>query len=110
MKEKLYTEDDVKQVSQLIENIIKLQQSQDIEVNKLPLVVDWDYGINERLDDMKKLEVLQNIQRTASVPYKIKAQIISPILNKLVDKDIKEEDIVNAYNEENKMNIEFGEI
>ena len=98
------------QINRLIENIIKLQQSQDIEVNKLPLVVDWDYGINERLDDMKKIEVLQELQRTAAVPYKIRAKIISPILNKLVDKDIKEEDIVNAYNEENKMNIEFGEI
>ena len=98
------------QINRLIENIIKLQQSQDIEVNKLPLVVDWDYGINERLDDMKKIEVLQEVQRTAAVPYKIRAKIISPILNKLVDEDIKEEDIVNAYNEENKMNIEFGEI
>lgn len=98
------------QINRLIENIIKLQQSQDIEVNKLPLVVDWDYGINERLDDMKKIEVLQEVQRTAAVPYKIRAKIINPILNKLVDEDIKEEDIVNAYNEENKMNIEFGEI
>ena len=98
------------QINRLIENIIKLQQSQDIEVNKLPLVVDWDYGINERIDDMKKLEVLQNIQRTASVPYKIKAQIINPILNKLVDKEIKEDDLVKAYDEENKMPIEFGEI
>lgn len=98
------------QINRLIENIIKLQQSQDIEVNKLPLVVDWDYGINERLDDMKKIEVLQKIQRTAAVPYKIRAKIINPILNKLVDEDIKEDDIVNAYNEENKMNIEFGEI
>ena len=98
------------QINRLIENIIKLQQSQDIEINKLPLVVDWDYGINERLDDMKKIEVLQEVQRTAAVPYKIRAKIINPILNKLVDEDIKEEDIVNAYNEENKMNIEFGEI
>lgn len=98
------------QINRLIENIIKLQQSQDIEVNKLPLVVDWDYGINERLDDMKKIEVLQEVQRTAAVPYKIRAKIINPILNKLVDEDIKEDDIVNAYNEENKMKIEFGEI
>ena len=98
------------QINRLIENIIKLQQSQDIEINKLPLVVDWDYGINERLDDMKKIEVLQEVQRTASVPYKIRAKIINPILNKLVDEDIKEDDIVNAYNEENKMKIEFGEI
>lgn len=98
------------QINRLIENIIRLQQSSNIKVNELPITVDWDYGANERIDDMKKLEVLQNIQRTASVPYKIKAQIINPILNKLVDKEIKEDDLVKAYDEENKMPIEFGEI
>jgi hypothetical protein len=98
------------QINRLIENIIKLQQSAQIEINKLPLVVDWDYGANERIDDMKKIEVMQRIQRVGSIPYKVRAQILTPILNKLVDKDLKEEDLVKAYDEENKMNIEFGEL
>lgn len=98
------------QINRLIENIIRLQQSSQIEINKLPLVVDWDYGANERIDDMKKIEVMQQIQRVGSIPYKVRAQILTPILNKLVDKDLKEEDLVKAYDEENKMNIEFGEL
>lgn len=98
------------QINRLMENIIKLQQSAQIKINKLPLVVDWDYGANERIDDMKKIEVMQQIQRVGSIPYKVKAQILTPILNKLADKDLKEEDLVKAYDEENKMNIEFGEL
>jgi hypothetical protein len=58
------------QINRLIENIIRLQQSANIEVNKLPLEVNWNYGSNERIDDMKKLEVLKEIQRSASIPYK----------------------------------------
>ena len=98
------------QINRLIENIIRLQQSADIEENKLPLMVDWDYGANERLDDMKKLEVLQTIQRTASVPYRVRAKIINPIINRLIDEPIKEEELVKAYNEENNTRIEFGEL
>ena len=98
------------QINRLIENIIRLQQSQDIEVNKIPLEVNWEYGANERIDDMKKIEILQNIQRTASVPYKVRAKIINPILNKLVDDELKEDDLIKAYEEENNMKIEFGEI
>ena len=98
------------QINRLIANIIRLQQSADIEENKLPLKVDWDYGANERLDDMKKLEVLQTIQRTASVPYRVRAKIINPIINKLIDEPIKEEELVKAYKEENNTRIEFGEL
>ena len=70
----------------------------------------WDYGSNERFDDMKKLSVLQAIQRTASVPYSIRSKIITPILNKLIDEPIVDDDMVKAYEKENKLNIEFGEI
>lgn len=98
------------QINRLIENIIRLQTSQEITENLIPNNLTWDYGANERIDDMKRLEVLQTIQRTGSVPYKVKAKIINPILNKLVDDEIKEDDLVNAWDEENKMNIEFGEI
>ena len=98
------------QINRLIENIIRLQQTQEIEENVIPVEVEWDYGANERIDDMKKLDVLQAVQRTASVPYKVRAKIITPILNKLIEDPTDEDELVNAYNEENKMNIEFGEI
>lgn len=98
------------QINRLIENIIRLQQTQNIKVNEIPLEVDWDYGANERFDDMKKLEVLQVIQRTGSVPYKVKAKIINPILNKLIDEEIDTDDLIKDWQEENKVDIEFGEI
>lgn len=98
------------QINKLIENIIKLQQSQNMTENLIPSELVWDYGDSERLDDMKKLEVLQAVQRTASVPYSIRSKIITPILNKLIDEPVKDDDVTKAYEKENKMNIEFGEI
>jgi hypothetical protein len=99
------------QINRLLENIIRLQQTQQIEINKLPLKVEWEYGANERIDDMKKLEVLKGVQRAMSVPYSVRADIVLPILNKLVDKPIEREALVKEWQEEsNKMNIEFGEL
>ena len=99
------------QINRLIENIIRLQQSAEIEENKLPLEIDWDYGANERIDDMKKLEVLQDIQKAMSVPYSVRADIVLPILNKLVDEPIERDSLVKEWQDENnKMNIEFGEL
>ena len=99
------------QINKLIENIIKLQQSQNMIDNLIPSELVWDYGDNERLDDMRKLEVLQAVQRTASVPYSIRSKIITPILNKLIDEKVNDKDVTKAYEEESqKMNIEFGEI
>lgn len=98
------------QINRLIENIIRLQQSQDITENLLPNVVDWDYGANERIDDWKKIEIMQEVQRVGSIPYKIKAQILTPILNRLVDNELSEEELISAFDEENKTRIEFGEL
>lgn len=99
------------QINRLLENIIRLQQSQEIKENVIPNDIEWDYGLNERVDDMKKLDVLGDIQRRMSVPYSIRADITLPILNKLVDTPIKKEDLIREWQEENnKMNIEFGEI
>lgn len=99
------------QINRLIENIIRLQQSAEIEENKLPLEIDWDYGANERIDDMKKLEVLQDVQKAMSVPYSVRADIVLPILNKLVDEPIERDSLVKEWQDENnKMNIEFGEL
>jgi hypothetical protein len=98
------------QINKLIENIVKLQRSQNMTENLIPMELDWDYGDNERLDDMKKLEVLQAVQKTASVPYSIRSKIITPILNKLIDEKVDDKDVTSAYEKENKLNIEFGEI
>ena len=99
------------QINELIENIIKLQQSQNMTENLIPMELNWDYGSNERFDDMKKLDVLSKIQRTASVPYSIRAKIITPILNKLIDTPTNDEEMVKAYKEEEKdIKIDFGEV
>ena len=99
------------QINKLIENIVKLQQSQKMTENLIPAELDWDYGSNERFDDMKKLDVLRKIQTTASVPYSYRAKIITPILNKLIDEPTKEEDLVKAYKDEEKeMTIKYEEI
>lgn len=99
------------QVNNLIENIVKLQIALNIEENKIPENLVWDYGDNERLDDMKKLDVLQKIQRTTGVPYSIRAKIITPMLNKLIDEKVDEDSIVKEYqNEREALKIEYEEI
>lgn len=99
------------QINRLIENIIRLQQSQDIKENVIPSDVQWDYGLNERVDDLKKLDVLQKVQRTMSVPYSVRAEIVLPVLNKIADTPIELERLVKDWQkEENNMQIEYGEI
>lgn len=99
------------QVNKLIENIVKLQQSQNITENAIPVELDWDYGANERFDDMKKLDVLKKIQSTSTVPYSVKAKIITPIINKLIDKPTDEESLVKEYrDEERQMQLNYEEL
>ena len=99
------------QINRLIENIIRLQQSQDIKENVIPSDVQWDYGLNERVDDLKKLDVLQKVQRTMSVPYSVRAEIVLPVLNKIADTPIELERLVKDWQkEENNMQIEYGEL
>lgn len=98
------------QINKLIENIVKLQQSQNMNENLIPSEIVWDYGNNERFDDMKKVSVLQAIQRTMAVPYSIRAKIITPILNKLIDEKVEEESVVKAYADEEKgISIDYEE-
>lgn len=99
------------QINRLIENIIRLQRSNNIQENIIPSEIQWDFGANERIDDMKKLQVLQAVQRTMSVPYSTRAKIVAPIINKLIDEDLDITKMVEEYNLEKKdINIEFGEI
>ena len=90
------------QVNNLIINIVKLQMALGIEENRIPEDLVWDYGDNERLDDMKKLQVLGAIQRTASVPYSVRSKIITPILNKLIDEDIDDNYLIEENKKERK--------
>lgn len=105
------------QINHLLENIIKAQQSQGITKNLIPSELNWDYGLNEKLTDMKKLQVLNKVQSVGSVPYSIKAKIITPILKKLIEDDIDKKDILTIERliEENEkerksIEIEYGEV
>lgn len=99
------------QIDNLLENIVRLQQSQNIVINEIPMELEWDYGSNERFDDMKKIDVLNRIQRTMAVPYKTRVKIVAPLLNKLIDKAVDTEELVEEYREEaDRINVEFGEI
>ena len=105
------------QINHLIENIVKAQQTQGITQNLIPIELNWDYGANEKMTDMKKLQVLSKIQAVSSVPYSVKAKIITPILKKLIDDDIDKKDILTIEKliEENKkeeeaIEVKFGEI
>lgn len=105
------------QINHLLENIVKAQQSQGITKNLIPSELNWDYGLNEKLDDMKKLQLLSRVQSVGSIPYSIKAKIITPILKKLIDDDIDKEDMLTIEKliEENKkeqddLKIEYGEV
>lgn len=105
------------QINNLLENIVKAQQSQGITKNLIPSELNWDYGLNEKLTDMKKLQVLNRVQSIGSIPYSIKAKIITPILKKLIDDDIDKEDMLTIEKliEENEkerksIEIEYGEV
>lgn len=103
------------QISSLIENVIKAQQTITGEVkNMLPTSLEWDYGNNEKFDDMKKIQVVKQVQSISSVPKTVRAKIVVPILNKLIDEGIDESDIedyVKQIDEEtDNLNIRFGEL
>lgn len=88
------------QVNHLIENIVKLQELLNIQENRIPSDLVWDYGDNEKLDDNKKINTLQAIQRAMAIPYSTRAKILTPILNKLIDEKTDAESLTKAYNQE----------
>ena len=97
------------QVNHLIENIVKLQELLNIQDNRIPSDLVWDYGNNEKLTDDKKITTLQAIQRTMGIPYSTRAKILTPVLNKLIDEPVSDEDITKAYEKERediKLNYE----
>lgn len=105
------------QINKLIENVVRAQKANDIQVNLIPSELSWDYGANEKFNDMKKLQVLGRINSVSKVPYGIKAKIIMPILNKLIDDDyvLKNskliDDLIKANKEEDEaIEVKFGEV
>lgn len=90
------------QINKLIENIIKLQDLLNIEDNRIPEDLVWDYGNNELIDDNKKITTLQAIQRTMSIPYSTRAKILTPIINKLIDEDINADTLTKDYEKESE--------
>lgn len=98
------------QVDHLLENVVKLQELLNIEENRIPNDLVWDYGDNEKLTDDKKVKTLQAIQRTMSIPYETRAKIITPILNKLIDEKTDAEELSKAYNQEkDELKINYEE-
>ena len=105
------------QINNLIINIVKAQKSQNIKENLLPNELNWDYGANEKFDDMKKIQVLNRLQSVGRIPYSIRAKIMLPIINKLIDDDFvgKNEKEIEALlqeyaKEQEDININFGEV
>lgn len=98
------------QINKLIENIIKLQELLNIS-DKIPNDLSWDYGNNEKLDDDKIIKTLASVERVMSVPYNVRARLMTPILNKLMKDKIKEEDLI-AENEKERdfIKVDYGEI
>lgn len=88
------------QVNHLIINIVKLQELLNIQDNKIPSDLIWDYGTNEKLDDDKKIRTLRQVQSVMSIPYSTRAKVLTPIINKLIDTDLTEDDLVKGYKEE----------
>ena len=105
------------QLNKLFDNIQKLQKSAKITINKLPVPMQWNYGSSEKFDDIKKIEMLKKLNEVGTVPYSYRAKIMSPIINKLLDKDVSPEamkdieDLIEANNKEREsLDIKFGEI
>jgi hypothetical protein len=97
------------QINHLLENIIKLQELLNIQENRIPSDLVWDYGDNEKLNDDKKIRTIQAIQRAMSIPYSTRAKILTPILNKLIDEQVDADSLTEAFKlekEDIKINYE----
>ena len=88
------------QINNLIENIIKLQEAKKIQKNKIPNDIQWDYGNNEKLDDDKKIKTLKQVESVIDIPYETRAKIVTPIINKLIDEKVTNDDLVKEYQKE----------
>ena len=88
------------QVNHLIENIVRLQEALNIQENRIPNDLVWDYGNNEKLTDDKKIKTLKSVQQVMAIPYSTRAKILTPVLNKLIDEKMDADTITKEYNKE----------
>ena len=88
------------QINNLMTNIIKLQEAKNISINKIPNDIVWDYGNNEKLDDDKRIKTLKAVQSVIDIPYETRLKVTLPIVNKLIDTPLKDEDIIKEHNKE----------
>ena len=98
------------QINHLLENISKLQNTNWISENLIPMEMAWDYGSNERIDDWDKLEIMKELQRVASIPYDTRAEIITPLINKMLEKPIEAKQLIEGFNKEQESLKVYGEI
>ena len=102
------------QINKLFENIVKMQTSQNITENTIPNTLEWNFGSNERITDLKKLQLLKSIQSVAYIPYEEKATILAPLIEKLMQDDVNEDLLERLLNSKNKeqdsIRVEYGEL
>lgn len=104
-------------INLLFENIIKAQNLYQIKENEIPADLNWDFGANEKFDDLDKIKLLRSIQGVANVPQSTKMKVILPILNKIIDESFAEQNkkqideiLKEIKSEQDDLNIKFGEI
>ena len=104
-------------LNNLFQNIIKAQYNYSIKENVLPTEFNWNFGANEKIEDLDKIRILRNVQGVSSVPQELKMKVVLPILKKIIDEPYAEEnkkeieEILNQLkNEREDLNINFGEI
>lgn len=83
------------QINSLIENIILAQQNLNITENQLPVDLEWDYGSDEKIDDLDKIKILKRINSVSAIPRETKLKVIMPVLNKLISDDVDETELNN---------------
>ena len=92
------------QINSLIENIIIAQQNLNITENQLPTDLQWDYGNDEKIDDLDKIKILKRINSVSAIPRETKLKVIMPILNKLISDDVDETELNNMLDKIHKEN------
>lgn len=104
-------------INSLFENIIKAQQTYQIDKNIIPVDLDWDFGANEKFDDLDKIKLLRSVQGVASIPQSTKMKVILPILNKIIDEPFAEQNkqqldsiLQEIKSEQDDLSIKFGEV
>jgi hypothetical protein len=99
------------QINKLLENIAKMQDTNGIKENIIPMQLEWNYGSNERISDWDKVEIIREMQRIASIPYEQRAEIIAPLLNKIMDSKVEPKDLIEAHEKEKEnIKVEYGEL